>query len=104
VAASLGANLVIAAALGPEQGGEGVDEGAGIRMRVEPAMAFGADTTHLPNQQRAAEQVGPIRLALVRTSLSDGRERRGWPEGRHLPSVQILAGQQGLGDCLDATR
>ena len=28
-------------------------------MQVEPAAAFGADAAPLPNQQRAAEQIGP---------------------------------------------
>jgi len=55
---------VAAAALGAGKLGEGVDGGAGVRVRVEADAALGADAAPLVGEQRAAEQVGPDRQAV----------------------------------------
>jgi hypothetical protein len=57
--------LVASAALGAEDAGQGVGGGAWIGMRIEAAMAFGADAAPLPHEQSAAEEVGPDLHAVI---------------------------------------
>ena len=51
--------LVAAAALGSKQGGQGVDRGAGIGVRIKTPAALGAETAPVADQQRSPEQIGP---------------------------------------------
>ena len=56
-------------------------------MGIEAATAFGADAAPLPDEERAAEQVGPdlhpIEAELVALGL-DADQRRGVREEREL--------------------
>ncbi len=61
VAVSFRPVLIPATALDPQQGGERIDRGTRIGMRVEPASSLGADAAPLAHQQGAAEQIGPNR-------------------------------------------
>jgi hypothetical protein len=45
--------------LGTEQGGEGIDGGAGIGMRVDLAAPAGPETAPMADEDRPAEQIGP---------------------------------------------
>jgi hypothetical protein len=55
---SRGLLLVATATLDVEQGGQGVDGGAGIGVRIEASAAFSAEAAPVADQQRAAEQIG----------------------------------------------
>lgn len=79
--------LIPATALDPQKGGERIDCGARIGMRVEPASSRGADAAPLPHQQGAAEQIGPNRHAIVSPLVQlrpDAHERGGFREQRQL--------------------
>ena len=79
--------LIPATALDPQQGGERIDCGARIGMRVEPASSLGADAAPLPHQQGAAEQIGPNRHAIVPPLVQlrpDAHKRGGFREQRLL--------------------
>ena len=79
--------LIAAAALPPREAGECIDGSAGIGMRIQPPVAFGADAAPLAKQQGAAEQVGPdlhpVEALLVALG-TDADQRGGLREQRQL--------------------
>ena len=87
---SPGPILVAAAPFGAEEGGEGVDGGAGVGIGVEAAAALGSDAAPLADEEGAAEEVGPDFHAVVAPFAvfgPDADERGGFGEQRELDGL-----------------